>query len=115
MFDRNPANTVRATALVAVAVLGLGALACGGAAANYYTSAIEKQESCCDRLADAAEREACRAQIRRVDNEAAANTDVNQETFRCVDRYFDCDPATGRATRDSAQAQLDCLNDLGTP
>jgi hypothetical protein len=29
-----------------------------------------------------------------------------------VERHFSCDPNTGRATRDSAQQQLDCLNDL---
>ncbi|NMC72559.1 MAG: hypothetical protein GYA57_21220 [Myxococcales bacterium] len=110
----NPGRTVRATAWAAAAILGLAALDCGGAATNYYTSAVTRQEECCDRLADAAARESCRAQIRRVDSEAAANTDVNQQTFRCVDRYFECDPATGRATRDSAQAQLDCLNDLGS-
>jgi len=65
----------------------------GAAATNDYRTAVAKQEQCCDRLGDPA----------------------TQETFQCVDRYFQCDGASGRATEQSAQAQLDCLNDLGSP
>jgi hypothetical protein len=105
---------VRTAALVLVAALAVTALGCGAAATtNYYATAITQQERCCDGLADAAAREECRTQIRRVDSETAANTDVNQQTYECVDRHFQCDSATGRATRESAQAQFDCLNDLG--
>jgi len=106
-------GSARLAGLFLVAALAASALGCGAAATtNYYATAISKQEQCCDGLADAAAKAECRAQIRRVDSEAAANTDVNQRTFECVDSYFQCDSATGRATRESAQAQLDCLNDL---
>jgi len=106
---------VRTATLVALAALAASALACGAAdtTPNHYAAAVNRQEQCCDGLADPAARDECRAQIRRVDSEAAANTDVNQQTFECVERYFQCDPATGRATQESAQAQLDCLSDLG--
>ena len=97
---------------LAAAALAVAAVGCGGAATNYYTSAVTRQEQCCDGLADSAARDECRAGIRRVDTETAANTEFNQQTFRCVERYFRCDAATGRATRESAQDQLDCLNDL---
>jgi hypothetical protein len=113
MQGRSFRKAVRCALLLAA--VAESASGCGGATVNYYTSAVTRQEQCCDGIADAAAREACRAQIRRVDGESVANTDVNQETFACIDRYFRCDAATGRATRDSAQAQLDCLNDLGTP
>ena len=107
-------NSARMAGLLLVAALAASALGCGAAATtNYYATAITKQEQCCDGLADAAAKEECRAQIRRVESEQAANLDVNQETYECVDRNFQCDSATGRATRESAQAQLDCINDLG--
>ena len=38
---------------------------------------------------------------------------ANQRTFACVQRHFVCEPATGRATAASNQAQLDCITDLG--
>ncbi|MBN1770078.1 MAG: hypothetical protein JXB32_02360 [Deltaproteobacteria bacterium] len=109
-------GAARPAALVLAATLVGSVLACGGATpdVNYYATAISRQEQCCDGLADTAARDECRAQIRRLDSEAAANTDVNQQTYHCVERYFECDSATGRATRESAQAQLDCLNDLGS-
>ncbi len=115
MGKTNSRKTVRAAALVAAAALACSALGCGAAdtTVNYYTAAVNRQEQCCDGLAEPAARDECRANIRRVDSEAAANTDVNQQTFECVERYFQCDPATGRATQESAQAQLDCLSDLG--
>ena len=58
---------------------------------------------------DANAQQACLVDIPRTQDEASA---INQETFQCVSKHFICDPATGRATRDSAQQQLDCLNDL---
>jgi hypothetical protein len=115
MSTRRGRGTVGALVVVAVALAAVAALGCGAAATNYYRTAVAKQEQCCDGLADAAAREACRAQILRVDSESAESTDVNQQTFECVDRHFRCDAATGRATQDSAQNQLDCLNDLGGP
>ena len=67
------------------------------------------QEQCCNRLADPNAQHACLADIPRTQDETSP---INQETFQCVEKHFSCDPATGRATRDSAQQQLDCLNDL---
>lgn len=91
----------------------VGAAGCGGAAVNAYQSAMARQEQCCDRLADPSSATACRDAIPRVDSPAAETSDVNQDTFGCVDRYFECDASTGRATQPSAQAQLDCITDLG--
>jgi hypothetical protein len=87
---------------------------CGAAAPNYYRSAVARQEQCCGGLADPAAKEACLAQVLRVDDESVELSPVNQETFQCVDRHFRCEPTTGRATPESSQAQLDCLNDLGS-
>jgi hypothetical protein len=99
-------------ALALSAAMTLTAGGCG-ATARSYSSAVSAQEECCGELADAAARDECRASIRRVDGEAAASSEVNRQTFECVERYFECDPTTGRATRESAQAQLDCIDDLG--
>ena len=41
-----------------------------------------------------------------------AGSPVNQSTFACVVDHFTCDPTTGHATKDSAQAQLECIQDL---
>jgi hypothetical protein len=90
----------------------LGALATGACATTdvtHYRNALAGEERCCAGLRDPGARNACLADIPRTDDEASA---INQETFQCVERHFRCDPATGRSTRDSAQLQLDCLNDL---
>ena len=85
------------------------ALGCATAATSSYRPAIASQEQCCDKLADPNARNSCRGEIPRTQDEASP---INQETFQCVQRHFSCDPTTGRATRESAQSQLDCLNDL---
>ena len=94
---------------LALFVLGLAG-AC--ASPNYYRRAVSKEETCCDKLADPAARDACKAKIRRVDTPAAETASTNQETFQCVDRNFTCDPSTGGPTKESAQAQFDCINQL---
>jgi hypothetical protein len=98
-------------ALLAVPALSAAlAAACATAPANHYQRTLTAQESCCAGITDPAARKACAAEIPRAQgNESSA---FNQETFACVDRHFRCDSATGRATRESAQHQLDCLNDL---
>ena len=98
---------------VVIWACALAAIGCGGAAQNAYRAAMAKQEQCCDRLADSSAATACRDAIPRVDSPAAETSDVNQETFGCVERHFECDASTGRATQPSAQAQLDCITDLG--
>ena len=85
--------------------------ACGGAPPNVYQRAMSDQEACCRGLADEAARQQCLAEIVRVEQDAERSP-TNQQTFRCVDRHFACDPATGRATKASAQAQLDCIQDV---
>ena len=92
-------------------VLSLAAAisACATTDTNHYRPALVSQEQCCNRLMDPNAKHACLADIPRTQDESSP---INQETFQCVERHFACDPNTGRATRDSAQAQLDCLNDL---
>jgi len=85
------------------------AAACATTDTNHYRPALTSQEQCCQKLADANAQHACLADIPRTQDETSP---INQETFQCVERHFACDPGTGRATRDSAQQQLDCLNDL---
>ena len=83
--------------------------ACATTGVNHYRPALASQELCCHKLADSNAQRACLADVPRTPDET---TPINQETFQCVERHFQCDSATGRATRDSAQQQLDCLNDL---
>jgi hypothetical protein len=83
--------------------------ACATTDTNHVRPAVANQEQCCRRLADPTAQQACLVDIPRTQDEASP---INQETFQCVAKHFVCDPATGRATRDSAQQQLDCLNDL---
>ena len=90
---------------LAAAALG----ACATTDTNHYRPALANQESCCHRLTDPNTQRACLAEIPRTPDETSP---INQETFQCVEKYFACDAQTGRATRDSAQQQLDCLNDL---
>jgi hypothetical protein len=89
--------------------LALATTACATTNANHYRPALATAERCCEGLSDASARSACLADVPRTEDEASP---INQETFQCIERHFRCDPATGRATRESAQAQLDCLNDL---
>jgi hypothetical protein len=97
------------TCSIRVLLLGVMLAGCATTATSAYGPAIVSQEQCCDRLADPNARNTCRGEIPRTQDEASP---INQETFQCVQRNFKCDAATGRATRESAQAQLDCLNDL---
>jgi hypothetical protein len=94
-------------AFIALPLVLAGACATGDV--SHYKTAVANQDQCCNRLADASAKQACLADIPRTQDESSA---INQETFQCVAKHFTCDPATGRATRDSAQQQLDCLNDL---
>jgi hypothetical protein len=93
--------------LLALLVATIGA--CATTDTNHYRPALVNQEACCHRLPDPNAQRACLADIPRTQDEGSP---INQETFQCVERHFACDPMTGRATRDSAQQQLDCLNDL---
>lgn len=94
-------------------VISLLAAACGGGGkkgGDTYAAATNAQEACCEQLA--AGRDDCLREIVRVPDEAVARSDANQDTYACVQEHFACDPGTGRATQPSAQAQLDCIQDL---
>jgi len=101
----------RSVASMWVLVAAFAAGACATTAENNYRKAASLQQTCCNNLtANQAARNACLADIPRVQGEEMST--LNQETFACVVKNFRCDTAAGKATRDSAQAQLDCLNDL---
>jgi hypothetical protein len=94
-------------------ILALGLLvttACGSTT-NYYRSATKKRTSCCQRLPEGGERDGCVARINKVPP-AEEKTELNQQTFRCVDQNWTCDEKTGQPTRESAQKQLNCINSL---
>jgi hypothetical protein len=86
------------------------AAACATTSGNPYRTSLDRQAGCCDGLRDPRARQACLAEIPRTQGDETSA--LNRETFTCVVRHFQCDPASGRATRASAQLQLDCLNDL---
>ena len=86
--------------------------ACGGGKhADTYARATDVQGDCCQHLAGAA-RDSCLSQVVRVDDPGVAKTSVNQATYACVVDHFQCDAATGHPTQTSAQAQLECIQDL---
>lgn len=116
-------------------------MACGGSSkgTKRYDSAIDKQERCCESLGAGPKRDACLQRIVRIDQRTAAPTSsqlcsdrtgdertqceadvvksvraskVSRATYACVQRHFVCDAMTGTATKASAQAQLDCINDI---
>ncbi|HPH70733.1 MAG TPA: hypothetical protein PLF40_33505 [Kofleriaceae bacterium] len=112
---REQTATVRNTtglraATVALGVV-LGALGCGGRHGDTYAKATNAQEACCENLTGDA-RAACLQKIVRVDDPKVAASKVNQDTYGCVVEHFTCDAATGVATKASAQAQLECIQDL---
>jgi hypothetical protein len=106
-----PRATVASARLALIAAAALAAAACGGGRGDTYAKAIDRQGACCEQLT--AGRDACLAEIVRVDDPAAARAPANQDSYACVADHFVCDPATGRATAESNQRQLDCITDLG--
>jgi len=114
-FSATPGRTTLGRLGVALA-LAAALVGCGGGGGgkkrgNTYVAATSVQEQCCEHLVAAA-REDCLRGIVRVSDEAVASSAQNQDTYACVQEHFACDPATGRATQPSAQAQLDCIQDL---
>jgi hypothetical protein len=100
-------------ATVALALLGFG---CGGGGGggkktDTYSRGTQVQEQCCENL-KGGDRDQCLQKIVRVSDPEVAKTDVNQQQYACVVEHFTCDPASGHATQASAQAQMDCLQDL---
>lgn len=94
--------------------LALAAAACGGGGSkktDTYAKASDAQGDCCQHLQGGA-RDQCLAGIIRVDDAEIARNDANQATYACVVQHFQCNPETGHPTQQSAQAQLECIQDL---
>lgn len=86
--------------------------ACGGGRrGDTYARATQAQEQCCEHLSGAT-RDDCLHKLVRVGDPEVARTPANQDQYACVQEHFVCDPTTGHATQPSAQAQLDCIQDL---
>ncbi len=100
-------NLVWAVALAACGGGGGG----GGSSGDTYTRATDVQGACCENL-QGDSRTQCLQQVVRVDDAAVAKNSINQQTYACVVDHFTCDPASGRPTQASAQAQLECLQEL---
>lgn len=109
--SRNPRFAVRrwwlALALAAVAACGGG----GSKKTDTYAKASDVQGDCCQHLQGGA-RDQCLAGIVRVDDAEIARAETNQATYACVVQHFQCNPETGHPTQQSAQAQLECIQDL---
>lgn len=113
--DRERPSTTRATTLARLGLAGLALVAAcgggGGARVDRYARATNLQEKCCEHLAGDA-RTACLQDIVRAPSADVASAPANQATYACVQEHFVCDPATGHATAESAQSQLDCIQEL---
>jgi hypothetical protein len=85
--------------------------ACGGGhRGDTYAKATNAEQECCEHL-QGDPRAACLQKIVRIDD-AAKSSSTNQSTYACVSEHFTCDASTGHATHESAQAQIDCIQDL---
>lgn len=117
---REPVSTPRHTTrrrlrhawLAGLAAALASATGCGGGSkGDTYAKATSAQQACCEHLQGTA-RDQCLQQIIRVDDPEVAKTGANQATYACVEDHFVCDPSTGHATKESAQAQYDCIAEL---
>lgn len=118
---REFSGTTRHTTLGLLVVAGIALLAgaCGSGGGgskakggNTYVAATSAQEQCCEHLGAGGPRDSCLQRIVRVADEAVARSQQNQQTYACVQDHFVCDPSTGMPTQESAQSQLDCIQDL---
>jgi len=86
--------------------------ACGGGKhGDTYAKGTQVQEQCCEHL-QGQPRDACLQKIVRVSDADVAKSKANQQQYACVVEHFTCDASTGQPTPASAQAQLDCIQDL---
>ena len=104
-------STTLARLVLVAAVAACGGGGGGGAKKDTYAKATEVQQACCEHL-NGGPRDQCLRGIVRVDDHEVAGTAVNQATYDCVVSHFSCDATTGRPTQASAQAQLECIQDL---
>lgn len=114
--NREPRVTPTLVTVVLAALLvgacGGGSSKAKGGAGDRYAKAGDLQSACCEQL-DGAPRDQCLAGVVKVDDAAVAQTTDNEATYGCVTQHFVCDPATGHPTQASAQAQFECIEDLG--
>lgn len=112
--DREHAIAARRHTVILRLLFAASLAACsggGGTTKDTYTRATDIQGACCENL-KGDPRSQCLQQVVRIDDTGAAGSSLNQETFACVVEHFTCDPATGRPTQSSAQAQLECIQQL---
>jgi len=96
-----------AAAIALIAACGGG----GGKKTDTYARANDVQGACCEHLQGGG-RDQCLKGVVRIDDTAIARHEINQATYSCVVDHFTCDPSTGHPTQQSAQAQLECIQDL---
>ena len=101
------ARVLRLWVAITLAACGGG----GGKGGDTYARGTQVQEKCCENL-KGADRDQCLQKIVRVSDPEVAKTPTNQQQYACVTEHFVCDPASGHATQASAQAQLECIQDL---
>jgi hypothetical protein len=95
--------------LAPLAIVLVGA--CGGnKRSDTHARATDVQAACCEHR-PSGDRDRCLAEIPKIDDPQIAHHATSQRTFGCVAEHFVCDPATGRPTPPSAQAQLECIQD----
>jgi hypothetical protein len=114
--NREPAVTRQRHSVVIhlrCVLLAAGLVACGGGGSSRdtYTRATDVQGACCEHLAGDA-RTQCLQHVIRIDDPGVAKSSFNQQTYACVIDHFTCDPASGKPTQQSAQAQLECIQEL---
>ena len=102
-------TVARRLRIFTLAVL-LAACGGGGSHRDTYAKATDVQQSCCEHLSGPG-RDQCLHNIVRVED-FAQKSQQNQATYACVVDHFTCDAQTGHATQQSAQAQIDCVQDL---
>ena len=86
--------------------------ACGGhRSKDTYARGTDLQRACCENLSAGA-RDKCLGDLVRIEDRAVQSSSANQQTYACVVEHFTCDPASGHATQPSAQAQLECIQEL---
>lgn len=90
----------------------LFAIACGGSSrGDTYAKGSHLQQECCEHLSGGA-RDKCLGELPKVEDKQVQSSSANQATYACVVQHFTCDKATGHATQASAQAQLECIQEL---
>ena len=110
MFHRNARRSATARTLVYTTLLTIAACG-GGKRGDTYAKGTQVQEACCEH-ASGDTRSACLSHIVRAPDATVASAAPTQATYACVVDHFACDASTGHATKDSAQAQLECIQDL---